>query len=420
MMDSHGGDQRVRLAVVAGHPVQYVAPWLERLAQESRLDLNVFYLWDLGVSEARDPGFLQPLQWDIPLLEGYRHVFIPNRSKNPGNHHFLGYINPSLNRSLSAWKPDMVLLMNYAFLSYLLLMIDPRFWGIPFFFRGDSHDLARSHGVRSWLGRTLRRLIFRRFAAFLVVGQANRTYYRLCGVPASRLIDAPHAVDNDRFLAAADGARRDALQMRERLGIPPDHVVVLFVGKFVDVKRPFDILEAFDQLPDDLRDGAALVFVGDGPHGASLILRARDRGLTNVHVLPFQNQQAMPAIYALGNVLVLASQSETWGLVVNEAMNLECPAIVTDQVGCRGDLVVEGRTGWIYPTGDIAALNRCMHEALEDPDRLRAMGREARRHVAGFNFYGITAGLLDAIDRSSSGGGTLRRQPPKIATHEPG
>jgi glycosyltransferase involved in cell wall biosynthesis len=59
-------------------------------------------------------------------------------------------------------------------------------------------------------------------------------------------------------------------------------------------------------------------------------------------------------------------------------MNLECPAIVTDHVGCRGDLVVEGRTGWIYPTGDIAALNRCLHEALGDPDRLRAMGREAR------------------------------------------
>ena len=408
----------MRLAVVAGHPVQYVAPWLEQLAQEPRLDLKVFYLWDLGVSEARDPGFLQPLQWDIPLLEGYRHVFIPNRSKNPGNHHFLGYINPSLNRSLSEWKPDVVLLMNYAFLSYLLLIIDTRFWKIPFLFRGDSHDLARSHGVGAWLGQTLRRMIFRRFAAFLVVGQANRTYYRRCGVPASRLIDAPHAVDNDRFLAAADGASRHALLLRERLGIHRDSSVVLFVGKFVDVKRAFDILEAFDQLTKGLRDGAALVFVGDGPHGPSLIRRARDRDLTNVHVLPFQNQQAMPAIYALGNVLVLASQSETWGLVVNEAMNLACPAIVTDNVGCRGDLVVDGRTGWIYPTGDIAALNRCLREALEDPDRLRAMGREARRHVAGFNFDGITAGLLDAIDRS--GGSKLRLQPPKIASDESG
>ncbi|WP_216903901.1 glycosyltransferase [Synechococcus sp. CCY 9618] len=227
-----------------------------RLAREPHLELKVFYLWDLGVSEARDPGFLKPLQWDIPLLDGYRHVFIPNRSRNPGNHHFLGYINPSLNRAVAAWQPDVVLVMNYAFLSYLLLLIDPRFWSIPFLFRGDSHDLARSGGIRAWLGQALRRLIFRRFSAFLVVGQANRTYYRRCGVPASRLIDAPHAVDNDRFLAAADDARREALALRERLGIAAHHTVVLFVGKFVDVKRPFDILEAFGQLPATLLDGA--------------------------------------------------------------------------------------------------------------------------------------------------------------------
>jgi glycosyltransferase involved in cell wall biosynthesis len=249
----------------------------------------------------------------------------------------------------------------------------------------------------------VRRLIFRRFAAFLVVGEANRTYYRRCGVPAARLFDAPHAVDNARFLEAAPEARRDALQLREQLGITPGQTVVLFVGKFVDVKRPFDILEAFARLPDPLRDRAALVFVGDGPHGEALLQRAKDRGLRNVHLLPFQNQKAMPAIYAIGNVLVLASQSETWGLVVNEAMNLECPAIVTDHVGCRGDLVVEGRTGWVYPTGDIAALSRCLQEALEDPERLRAMGRRAREHVAAFHFDGITEALLRAIGAASGG-----------------
>ncbi|KEF42495.1 MAG: hypothetical protein ER33_05450 [Cyanobium sp. CACIAM 14] len=415
----------MRLAVVAGHPVQYVAPWLEQLAREPALELKVFYLWDLGVSEARDPGFLKPLQWDIPLLEGYQHVFIPNRSRTPGNQHFLGYINPSLNGVLRDWNPDVVLLMNYAFLSYLMLLIDPRFWTIPFLFRGDSHDLARSPGLRASLGRALRGLIFRRFAGFLVVGEANRSYYRRCGVPCSRLVEAPHAVDNARFLAAAAEARRDAQALRDQLGIPHRRSVVLFVGKFVDVKRPFDILEAFARLPEGLRDDGALVFVGDGPHGPSLIQRAADAGLSNVHVLPFQNQQAMPAIYALGNVLVLASQSETWGLVVNEAMNLECPAIVSDHVGCRGDLVVEGHTGWIYPTGNVDALSRCLREALEDPERLHAMGRQARRHVEAFNFAGITDGLLRAIEacgtggRSGSTGGPLE-QPPRVTSRSSG
>ncbi len=105
----------IRLAVVAGHPVQYVAPWLARLAETSALEVHVFYLWDFGVVETKDPGFGITLEWDILLLDGYAYSFVPNVSSDPGNHHFWGYVNPSLAREVAAWKPDVVFLMNYAF-----------------------------------------------------------------------------------------------------------------------------------------------------------------------------------------------------------------------------------------------------------------------------------------------------------------
>jgi hypothetical protein len=67
--------------------------------------LKVFYLCDLGVSSAKDPRFGMPLQWDIPLLEGYAYQFIPNRASKPGNSHFFGYFNPGLASNLAAWRP---------------------------------------------------------------------------------------------------------------------------------------------------------------------------------------------------------------------------------------------------------------------------------------------------------------------------
>ena len=387
----------IRLAIVAGHPVQYVAPWFTRLAREGEIFTKVFYLWDFGVAQARDPGFGVSVQWDIPMMEGYCHGFVDNRSSDPGNHHFLGYDNPSLAAELKAWEPDVVLLMNYAYLSYFRLLLDPRFWRTPFLFRGDSHDLARSRGPRLWAGRLLRRLIFARFQGFLVVGTANAAYYRVSGVPRRKLFAAPHAVDNDRFLVAAEAARNQARDLRKQLALVSDQRVVLFVGKFQAIKRPFDLLEAFARLPADLPECAALVYVGDGnliePLRAGMALL----GMRNVHFLPFQNQSAMPSIYALGDVMVLPSQSETWGLVVNEAMNLECPVIVTDHVGCGPELVIPGRTGWIYPTGDVEALSRCLGEALADPEQLRAMGVAARKHVSSFSYDGVTAGLRQAL-----------------------
>ena len=49
----------IRLAVVVSHPIQYYAPWFRELAQELRLHLKVFYLWDFGVSHHCDRGFGQ-------------------------------------------------------------------------------------------------------------------------------------------------------------------------------------------------------------------------------------------------------------------------------------------------------------------------------------------------------------------------
>jgi glycosyltransferase involved in cell wall biosynthesis len=75
-----------------------------------------------------------------------------------------------------------------------------------------------------------------------------------------------------------------------------------------------------------------------------------------VHFAGFKNQSELPACYAAGDVLVLCSGSETWGLVVNEAMACGLPVIVSDVVGCAPDLIDKGKTGFVFPVGDIDAL----------------------------------------------------------------
>jgi len=274
------------LAIVAGHPVQYISPWLSELADKAGIELKVFYLWDLGVSSAKDPGFDRPLQWDIPLLEGYTYQFIPNRASKPGNSHFFGYINPGLPSNLAAWRPDAILLMNYAFLTYVLLLLDPRFWKVPFIFRGDSHNLNRTPSLKDRISMLFRNLLFRRFAAFLVVGKANYHYYRDAGVPASKLFTGLHAVDNARFIDAKTSAVLKAGELRKNLGINRE-IVIIFVGKFVEVKRPLDLLIACAQLPPHLLRTAKIVFVGDGPLKETIRRKAERLGLDGVLFLPF-------------------------------------------------------------------------------------------------------------------------------------
>ncbi len=393
-----------RLAIVISHPIQYFSPWFRHIAATSGIDLKVFYLWDSGVALRYDRQFGQAIRWDIPLLEGYEYVFVPNRSHDPGTHHFGGLDNPQLVSALIDWKPDAILLFGYLFHSHFRVMFSRRLTGVPLLLRGDSHDLFRPPGWRSNLARRARSLLFKRFASFLAVGKANAEYFRHCGVPREHIHFVPHCVDNQRFQDAAPQAALDAAAWRAELGIAANAYVILFAGKFEPKKRPLDLLAAFGIAQEELRriggPAPALLFVGAGALERELRAASAKRIGKTFFFVPFQNQSRMPTVYAMGDLLVLPSfgVGETWGLAVNEAMNLAKPVIVSTHVGCASDLVLHGQTGWVFKAGDIDALAATIVQALLLGREHRAqMGLAAREQVGRYSYTAATAGLSTAL-----------------------
>jgi len=132
--------------------------------------------------------------------------------------------------------------------------------------------------------------------------------------------------------------------------------VVLFAGKFLNKKRPVDLIKAVALLHRKEKRVQCL-FVGAGP------LEDRMRTAILKHkikakIVGFKNQSEMPRYYGISDLLTLPSDdSETWGLVVNEAMACGIPAIVSDRVGCGPDLIMPGETGAVYPMGNIQKLS---------------------------------------------------------------
>lgn len=380
----------IRLAIVVSHPIQYYAPWFQALAREAWLSLKVFHLWDFGVTEKHDPGFKQKLRWDVDLLSGYDSMLVPNVSRRPGTDHFLGLINPGLMAALRAFSPDAVLAFGYSQWSFLDLGLRCP-W--PLLLRGDSHALAAPVSNRGIKGK-LRQYILKRAAAHLSVGQANRDWLLAQGVPASRIVQAPHAIDQGRFRAAIPAARRNAKAMRQRLGIRDDALLVGFVGKLEHKKQPLQLLEAFRQLADpDLR----LLLVGSGAltDAVDAVCAADSR----CRRLPFCNQAEMPTIYAMLDLLVLPSLGahETWGLVVNEAQVFGVPAVVSSHVGGHPDLIRVDQTGWVFPAGDTAALVATLKHATRSRAALHAMRPTVQAHADGFSYAKTTDGLRQAL-----------------------
>lgn len=383
-----------RLAIVATHPIQYYSPWFRFIAANARIETRVFYLWDFGVRNTHDPGFHRDIVWDVPLLDGYDSEFVPNTAKTPGTKHFFGLRNPTLSARLLDWRADAALLLSYNHASTMRSILTWPKGGPKLLFRGDSHRLApRATTAREWLRRRAIAAIFRRFDAVLSVGCANREYFLKHGVPPQRIFRAPHCVDNDRFIAAREAAEREARLLRAELAIPMEAPVALYAGRFLPLKWIDGLLRAFVAAAPP---HAHLVLAGDGPERASLEALAATH--PNVHLLPFQNQSAMPRTLCLGDVLVLPSRTEeTWGLVLNEAMCMQRAVIASDLCGGAHDLIEHGENGLRIRANDFDALRDALRHALSDRERLRRWGARGAQIVERFSYRSATEGLLEAL-----------------------
>ena len=388
--------RRVRLAIVVSHPIQYFVPLYQRLASRDDVSVKVFFTWHAGQAPVEDRGFGLPVAWDIPLTQGYESELVPNRSREPGTHHFFGLRNPDLVRRVTAWRPDVVHITGWAWLSHLKALRAFAKRGIPTLFRGDSHLLdARRRGPRWWLKQCVLKRVFSWPAGFLVVGSANRAYYEAFGVATDRLFDCPHSIDVGRFAEPHLALEEKAAAWRRQLGIPEQSCVLLYAGKFEPKKRPLDLMSAVCDVRDER---VVLVMVGSGELEKEVSAVAA-KNPSRFFILPFQNQTRMPLVYRLGDLFVLPSAyGETWGLAVNEAMACGRAVLVSDRVGCAQDIVDVAR-GRIFALGDRASLAHSLIEMTRDRGALRGMGRAAAEYALSFDIVRTEDALMDAVCR---------------------
>jgi len=111
----------------------------------------------------------------------------------------------------------------------------------------------------------------------------------------------------------------------------------------------------------------------------------------------FLNQDELPLAYTAGDIFVLPSAfHETWGLVVNEAMNFKLPIVVSDQVGCGRDLVKDGWNGFTFPHDDTEALADRLLRVLQDAELRKTMGANSAALVAHYTVHHCASGVVRA------------------------
>lgn len=385
------------LVVIETHPVQYHAPVYRCVQERFGIPVTAIYGSDFSVAGAIDPEFGSKVAWDSDLLSGYTSIFL-SRVQAGGAERPEDVSVTGIAGMLRKTRPKAVLLPGYIGRMYRRAFFCAWRSQIPIFFRGETTDHAIPRtSAKKWIRDLSLRCLYNRCSALLYIGARSRQHFRrLESGWEDKMFYSPYCVDL-RVLQWEEGAREQLRRsQRRRLQIADYQVVLLFSGKLSPRKGPDLILEAVAQVPAALRTRVAVVFLGSGEMAYRLRLMA-ERYCIETRFAGFHNQTELSPYYHAADLLVLPSRhSETWGLVVNEALHHGLPSVVSDTVGCRPDLIREGMTGECAPSNSVLGLARAIERACGLIARADVR-QLCRQQVSSYSVENAAAGIARAF-----------------------
>lgn len=367
----------------------YRIPLFNALAKRSEIDLHVIFL-----SET-DPSLRQ---WQVYKDEiQFSHEVLPSFRKRIAGFNML--LNRGVAHALERASPEVILCGGYSYIASWRTMLWAKSHGVPFILWSESNDQDSRRGHT--IVELLKGAFLKRCDGFVVPGRSARLYLASHGVQDGAIYTAPNAVDNDLFASAAGVACNDARALRQRLQLPGRYF--LFVGRFVAEKGVFELLSAYAKLDERLRSQIGLVLVGDGRAKPELKEIAAKIVLGRVIFPGFAQREQLAAYYALADMLILPTYTDTWGLVVNEAMACGLPVILSRAAGCADDLVEENWNGVLIPAKNEPALVAAMeHLATQNEVRLK-MAANSRQRIARFSPEEWANGVVRVVGNTPRG-----------------
>jgi glycosyltransferase involved in cell wall biosynthesis len=377
-----------RLVILTEIIAPYRIPLFNTLAKREELDLHVIFLAET------DPGLRQ---WQTYTEEiQFSYQVLPSWRKRIGPYNAL--LNFGVVRALEKAAPGAILCGGYNYIASWQALAWARRQNVPFFLWSESNakELRGSHPVMEFLKTDF----IGRCTGFVVPGRSALEYLRLQKIRTKPVFNAPNAVDNKLFSSAAAAARNNAGPHRRELDLPERYF--LFSGRLVRPKGVFELLSAYAKLEDATRRQIGLVFAGDGECRRQLEEQAACISAGKIKFAGFAQREQLAVYYALAEALVLPTYSDTWGMVVNEAMACGLPVILSRAAGCAAELLKENWNGFLVPPMDVQSLTAAMQDLAADPELRARMGVRSEQLISSYSPEAWTDGIVSMMQAAGA------------------
>jgi glycosyltransferase involved in cell wall biosynthesis len=384
----------VRVAVFAASPVYYQAPLYRMVSSDPSVDLTVIFASSEGGTRPFDGGYREPVEWGIDSLGGFKSVFLKGADTSDASGLF-ALRNLDVVSKLFGGGFDVVWMHGYNSLTHLFVAATQKLRGRPLLVREEQTGLS----PRPWWKQALKQVglwLLLANAYALYIGRNNKAWFKKYGVPEERMFFTPYVVDNDRLQRERLALQPERDRLRARFQLPRGKPVIATVSRLSAMKQPLALLDAYRRVRE--AHECALLIVGSGELEEDLRREVDGRRIRDVHFAGFLDQTQIAQAYTVADIFALLSAyDETWGLVVNEAMNFDLPIVVSDRVGCAADLVTHGENGFVVPHDNREAMAAALASLVESPELRARLGAASGERIRAWSYAHTAEGILDAI-----------------------
>lgn len=376
--------QRIKVALLTNIIAPYRIPCFNKIAEANAFDFYVYFM-----AESEDDRewkiYKDKIKFNYKILKGL-HFTLKNGKKI--------HLNYGLSYHLIKNRYDLIAVGGYDQIACWEALIISKLLRTKVMYFGES--TLRDKRANNRFFEKVKKTFIKNCDGFLPAGNAAKEYLRYLGAPPDRIYIARFCCDYDFFHNEYLRLKPLKEQIKRQKNYP--EIVILFSGRFVWYKGVMILLQAYERLQDEF-ENIGLILLGDGPEREKYLNYCKANNLRNVFFEGFKQMEDLPLYYICADLLVLPSLSETWGLVVNEAMAFGMPVITTDAAGVSYDLIKHGENGFVVKAGNVDELYEALKKLCEDKELREKMGKKSLEVVKDYTPENWANSFITAVNK---------------------
>lgn len=316
-------------------------------------------------------------QWNVEPIKGVNEVVLQ------GYRLFkkYGYLNSGLVDIVR--NNDVLVIGGYQQPTYIFLSFLCKFYKKPYIIIFDGISPKKINEAENLGKFWFKKYVIKHASAIFGNGTVAKLYFsKKFSYNADMIFNQYLTVDIKKIMDLGRQKEFWRENIRKKFNIN-DKKVIIYSGRLLKQKNVDLIIKAISVLEN--KQEYVLLILGDGEERQNLINLANTLNV-DLKITGFiSEQEELFKHYYTGDVLVLPSYNEAWGLVVNEAMAAGLPVIVSDECGCSLDLVRNGENGFVIHAGSFEDIAKAIEKVFEN-DNYKRFGLMSKEIIKEWTF----------------------------------